>query len=460
MSKKIDSNEFDEILNIIALFPDGATLAQIEQSLKIFLHRRSLQRRLMILVQEGRLAIQGKSRSRRYVFANIYKKDIPFIQDSTPLSPKSIQEQKLVNKPIRERTPVGYNRKFLDNYRPNVTSYLSKSVRGELFELGKTDGDRPSGTYAREIFNRLLIDLSWNSSRLEGNTYSLLETERLLELSEVAEGKELAETQMILNHKAAIEFIIDAAEIIKINRQIVLNVHALLSDNLLKDPSACGRLRSRPIGITQSVYQPLSIPDVISECFDQILDTARAIENPFEQAFFLMVQLPYLQPFEDVNKRVSRLVANIPLIQFNLIPLSFIDVSQKTYIDGLLAIYELNNIDLLRDVFIWAYKRSCALYSATRQTLGEPDPFRLRFRTIIFETVANIVKKCLNKKEAASLIKIKANQDLPPNDQKKFIETVEQELRALHEGNIARYKLSPAEYLAWYAIWQQKKNER
>lgn len=462
MPKKLDSKEFDEILSIIALFSDGATLEQISQSLKIPLQHRTLQRRLVFLAQEGRLIINGKSRSRRYLIANIVKKDISVFQEKVqnfiPLSSKSLQVQQLVNKSTRERTPIGYNRKFLDNYRPNVTSYLSKSTRQELFELGKTDGERPAGTYAREIFNRLLIDLSWNSSRLEGNTYSLLETERLLELSEAAEGKELAETQMILNHKAAIEFIIDSAEIIKINRQTVLNVHALLSDNLLKDASACGRLRSRPIGIAGSVYQPLSVPNVINECFDQILDTARAIENPIEQAFFLMVQIPYLQPFEDVNKRVSRLVANIPLIRCNLSPLSFIDVPSKIYIEGLVAIYELNNVDLLRDVFVWAYRRSCALYSATCQTLGDPDPFRLRYRSVIFETVANIVKEGLNKKEAVSVIKMKAKRDLPVDDQKKFIETVESELRALHEGNIARYKLSSSEYFVWHAIWQHEKS--
>jgi Fic family protein len=92
------------------------------------------------------------------------------------------------------------------------------------------------------------------------------------------------------------------------------------------------------------------VPDLINECFEQVLDTAKAIQNPFEQAFFLMVHISYLQPFEDVNKRVSRLIANIPLIRLNLSPLSFVDVPQKTYINGLLAVYELNQIDLLRDV--------------------------------------------------------------------------------------------------------------
>jgi len=319
--------------------------------------------------------------------------------------------------------------------------------------MGKTDGKRPAGTYVKQIYERLLVDLTWNSSRLEGNTYSLLETERLMELSEVAEGKDLTETQMILNHKAAIEFMIESAEKNDIDRQTVLNLHALLADNLLIDPRSCGRIRNRSIGIAKSVYHPLVVSQVISECFDQIIDTARAVLDPFEQAFFLMVHIPYLQPFEDVNKRVSRLAANIPLIRANFSPLSFMDVPQKTYIDGLLAVYELNKVDLLRDVFIWAYERSCALYSATCQTIGEIDPFRLRYRKILLETVGDIVRANLDKKTAIGFIKMKAREFLPIEDQGRFIETLEKELISLHEGNIARYKLLLSEYLSWIKGW-------
>ena len=100
--------------------------------------------------------------------------------------------------------------------------------------MGSTlDGERPAGTYARQLFSRLLIDLSWNSSRLEGNTYSLLETERLLHLGEAAEGKDAREAQMILNHKAAIELLVDQASETGFNRYTILNLHGLLSDNLL-----------------------------------------------------------------------------------------------------------------------------------------------------------------------------------------------------------------------------------
>jgi hypothetical protein len=208
---------------------------------------------------------------------------------------------------------------------------------------------------------------------------------------------------VILNHKAAIELLVEQAEEIGFNRYTLLNLHALLSDNLLSDPQAGGRLRTIPVAIEGTVYQPLAIPQVIDKCFQQILDTATALADPSEQAFFAMVHLPYLQPFEDVNKRVSRLAANIPLIRQNLCPLSFVDVPERAYIDGILGVYELNRSELLRDVFVWAYERFCARYSAVRQSLGEPDPFRLRYRQKIAEIVAEVVRERMDRKLAGRL---------------------------------------------------------
>lgn len=332
--------------------------------------------------------------------------------------------------------------------------YLSAQARQHLLDIGHTpDGERPAGTYARQIFNRLLIDLSWNSSRLEGNTYSLLETERLLELGEAAEGKEAQEAQMILNHKAAIELLVDQAEEVGFNRYTLLNLHALLSDNLLADPQACGRLRVRPVRISGTVYYPLEVPQLIEECFQQILDTAAAMSDPFEQAFFAMVHLPYLQPFEDVNKRVSRLAANLLLIRQNLCPLSFVDVPERAYIDAILGVYELHRIELLRDVFIWAYERSCARYGAVRQSLGEPDPFRRRYRTPVAATITLIVRDSMDKKTAPAFIRQRAAVGIPQEDQARFVEVVETELMSLHEGNIARYRLRPSQYQAWRETW-------
>ena len=458
MSKKIGDKEQDTLIRAISMFPEGGTITQIHQILPAPLLRRTLQRRLMRLVQRGYVLVEGKSRATRYRLKPLEKELLSFHSEEKtesfiPLSEESREIQRSVTAPSQGRKPVAYQRKLLDDYQANVTYYLPEALRDHLLKIGKTDGPCPAGTYALQIYSRLLIDLSWNSSRLEGNTYSLLETERLLELSEAAEGKNLKEAQMIMNHKAAIEFLMEQADGFGINRYTLLNVHALLSNNLLSHSESCGRLRTIPVGITDTVYQPTAIPHLIEECFQTIVDKARAIKNPFEQAFFLMVHIPYLQPFEDVNKRVSPLAANIPLIHDNLCPLSFVDVPTQMYIDGHLGVYELNRIELLRDVFTWAYERSCLLYSTTRQTLGEPDPFRARYRQPIYETVTRVVRECMDKKAAIKAIQERAYQ-IPSSDEKeRFIQAVEAELRGLHEGNIARYRLRPSEYELWHATW-------
>ena len=328
-------------------------------------------------------------------------------------------------------------------------------MRSDLARLGQVSFEElPPGTYVRQFLHRLLIDLSWNSSRLEGNTYSLLETERLIECGEGAEGKPPEETQMILNHKAAIEMLAEQADGIAFNRHTVCNIHALLSDNLLPNPASCGLIRTRPVGISGTVFHPLAVPQMIEENFDAILQKAELIQDPFEQAFFVMVHLPYLQPFEDVNKRVSRLAANIPLIRRNLCPLSFIDVEQKDYIGGLLGIYELNRYEYLRDVFEFAYRRSCARYSAVRQSLGTPDPFRLKYRASISETVREIVQKKMSKSVALAFSNQVAAEKIPKSEWKKFAETIEMELSGIHPGNIVRHRLRLSELEIWKTIWQ------
>jgi len=349
---------------------------------------------------------------------------------------------------------VGYNYDFLNDYRPNETAYLPQTVRDHLRAAGHTPHESlPAGTYLLQVYNRLLIDLSWNSSRLEGNTYSLLETERLLEQGESADGKTAADAQMILNHKAAIEMLADNAGTIGFNRYTILNLHAHLSDNLLPVPEDGGRLRQIPVGISGTVYHPLEVPQLIEEHFDQLLATATAIEDPFEQAFFGMVHLPYLQPFIDVNKRVSRLAANIPLIRFNLCPLSFVDVPQQDYVEGLQGVYELNRTELLLDVFVWAYERSCRRYAAVRQSLGQPDPFRLRHRTLLIDTVGQIVRAALDKKSAVHQVR-QAAAAVPEPERARFIEVAETELQNLHEGNFARYRVRPSEFEAWRTTWR------
>lgn len=463
MPKKIPEQELKAITAIVAAHPNGVQVKTIRDELVFVLPPRMLQRRLALLIKQKRLIVEGRGRGSRYRLpvitgaghlvagnAEVVGRGEVYV----PISPEGEAIKQAVREPTQNRNPVGYNRAFLDEYRPNETFYLSTEIRQRLLEMGHSpDSQRLAGTYVRKIFGRLLLDLSWNSSRLEGNAYSLLETERLLELGKAAEGKDARDAQMILNHKAAIELLVDQATEVGFNRYTILNLHSLLSDNLLADPQACGRLRTIVVEIGGTVCHLLDVPQAIDECFQQILNTATAISDPFEQAFFAMVHLPYLQPFEDVNKRVSRLAANLPLIRDNLSPLSFVDVPEKAYVEGMLGVYELNQIELLRDVFVWAYERSCARYSAVKQSLGEPDPFRLHYRVLVTEIVRDVVRGCMNKSTATAFIKQRTIENAPQDDQARLVEVVETEVISLHEGNIARYRLRPLEYQAWKKTW-------
>lgn len=445
-----------QIETILSLLTKGSlSIDQISDGLDFAIERRTLQRRLKELLKDNRITVLGNARATRYSLKGQQEILSKEQDELIPLSMEAREILKLINRPVATRKPISYNRAFLEDYRPNVDSYLTTEDKERLAEIGRTQGgNQPAGTYAKQILNRLLIDLSWNSSRLEGNTYSIIDTERLIYEGEPAEGKSLTETQMILNHKDAIEFLVDSStEEIAFRRHIVLNLHALLSNNLLPDPSAPGRLRQFAVGISNSVFTPLAIPQLITEFFDLILEKANDIENPFEQAFFVSVYLPYLQPFDDVNKRVSRLAANIPMNRHNLAPLTFIDVPEEYYVRGLLGIYELNRVNLFKDVFIWAYERSAMRYAAVRQSLGEPDTFRLQYREQIRNVILNIVLQKLNKNQTVLTIKNEA-KNLPADDQNKFIEAVETELLGMHEGNYARYRISFDEFQKWQRIWK------
>lgn len=258
---------------------------------------------------------------------------------------------------------------------------------------------------------------------------------------------------MLLNHKAAIEFLLESATPADFDRRTILNLHALLTADLLTDPAAEGALRSEPVGIGKSSYLPPAIPALIETLFDTTLAKAREIRDPFEQAFFAMVRVPYLQPFIDGNKRVSRLAANIPLFRRNLAPLSFIDVPEADYTDGMLAIYELNDVSILREVFLQAYGRSARRYTVIRGTVGDPDPFRFQYRQAIAEQVAEIVRAGWNRREAVAQLRRWAEDSVVEADRKRFVTAAEETLAGIHEGNFARYRIRPSEFEAWDAVW-------
>ena len=466
MARRIPEESLQAVEEVVGRRPEGMTARQIADALGGELPFRTLQYRLKALVDDKRLIRNGSGRWARYRLPKVVPLSVRFggavvgsklsvrLTVVPALSEPGAEIRDYVRQPSTAREPVGYDRNFLDCYRPNVSFYLSEMERAELWEFGETEiVEQPAGTHAKHVLNRLLIDLSWNSSRLEGNTYSLLDTTRLIELGEEAEGKDRLEAQMILNHKEAIEILIDGAEDIGFNRHTILNLHAALADNLLHDPGAPGRLRRMGVGIGGSVYYPLEVPQLIEECFDRILAKASEIEDPFEQAFFALVQLPYLQPFDDVNKRVSRLAANIPLIKANLSPLSFEEVSRELYTEAILGVYELKRIELLRDLFIWAYRRSASRYAAVRMSLGEPDPFRLNYRAPIRHLVGDVIREGMDKKTANTHIGAWTVEHIEEADRERFREVVERELLSLHEGNFSRYRIRPSEFATWQTSW-------
>lgn len=453
----ISTQRHEEIRQILLRNPGGLTSTAIAASLKNPPHQRTVQRWLAELTAAGIITASGRARATVYQLstapgpAPILLAEPAAAFDATdgiPLSEQGREVLAYVRRPRTGRTPVGYNRSFLDDYVPNLSGYLSKATRRHLRRIGETDAfGRPAGTHGRAILNRLLIDLSWASSRLEGNTYSRLDTQNLIELGRHAEGKGAQEAQMILNHKAAIELLLDEADCVGFDAQTLLSLHGLLSENLMPDPDASGRLRFRPVHISGSVFIPLAMPQTILECFHSILGKAAAITDPFEQAFFALVHIPYLQPFEDVNKRVSRLAANIPLIKNNLSPLTFIDVPDRTYIDAILGVYEMNRIELLQDLFVWAYERSAKQYVAVRKSLAEPDPLRLRYRLQLREIVVDIVRS--GRQDVLHAMEEFAREQIVDQDRAAFVEMVQDELKRLHPGTLARYRLRLSEFEAW-----------
>ena len=296
--------------------------------------------------------------------------------------------------------------------------------------------------------NRLLIDLSWASSQLEGNTYTRLDTRELIEHGRVAQGRAASETQMILNHKAAIELLVDSNDVLAFNRFTIMNLHSALAENLLPNPADEGRLRAHSVEILGSVYRPLTVPAQIKDGFDLMLEKVSQITDPFEQSFFVMVHLPYLQAFSDINKRTSRLAANLPLIRANLCPLTFLDVPEAAYGRAILGVYEMGRIELLRDVYRWAYIRSTQEYLAIKQDLAEPDPMRLAYRVLIKQAIFEIITQ--PEIEPIALVQ-RTSATVPIADRQNVEALIVDELRRLHEGVLARYGLRPSQLAFWKA---------
>lgn len=359
-----------------------------------------------------------------------------------PWSASSLALRAVLSTAATARQPVTYHRGFVDDYRPNESSLLPPALAEELMALGRLPEQLPAGTYARKVLEQLLIDLSWSSSRLEGNRYSLLDTAKLF-----ASGQPAADLDgiMLLNHKAAIEFLVDSVPTLGLGAGLLQNMHALLMHDLLPDTRSLGAIRTKLVNISGTPYVPLQVPQLLREMFELVVAKAQQVRNPVEAAFFLWVNLAYLQPFEDGNKRVSRLAANIPLMLYNQAPLSFLDVDRHDYALAMMGVYEFRDLAMACDLFEWTYRRSQAKYRIVLEAMGAPDPFRIAHRETLGEAVQAVVRE---RRDMAHAVQASGLRD---DDARRFGDMLRDELQALEDYNCARYRLRPGETAEWIA---------
>ncbi len=445
-------SEIEKILAILEKNPEGLSTGKISELAFFSYSYKTLQRRLVKMADDGLILKVGEKKARKYLPLGMSEtENIGHLTDSAHeiFSPESQNILKFLDTPPHGRPKMSYNRNFLDTYEPNTTAYIPERVRKQLYKEGKRfDKSLAAGTYAREICQRLLIDLSYNSSRLEGNTYSRLDTQKLVEEGITAEGKVHEETVMIMNHKEAILFLVENAQTIELNSLTIRNLHHLLSQDLLAIPAACGNIRAIEVNIGQSTYKPLNNPHLLKELFELLLLKARKINDSFEQSFFLLVHLSYLQAFEDVNKRTSRLSCNIPFIKENLCPLSFTDVARDDYTAALLAIYEQNNVEPMLELYAWAYLRSCEQYGVVKKSLGEIDVFRIQYRQQRKEVMGLVVKNRLHGKAIEEYVENFCEQN-DIDETAKFTAMTLADLSTLHAGAIIGLGITEAQLDAW-----------
>jgi hypothetical protein len=408
---------------------DPISLLELQKKLGSAYADRSMRRWLTELMQEGKVEQLGAKRGTRYRALN------PVVGPLTaPSSCFSSESERIITqvcRPLYERMPVSYAIEWLQAYEPNVTSYLSAEQKSRLQKAGqRSQREDPAGTYAHQIFNRLLIDLSYNSSRLEGNTYSLLDTQKLLLEGASAEGKLDEEKVMILNHKEAIRYLVDTAPRLQVDRETICTLHYLLSDGLV-EPQHAGKVRNHAVRIGGSAYIPLEDPKQIEVLLERIAKKAALIKDPFEQSFFLLIHVTYLQAFTDVNKRTGRLSSNIPLIKKNLVPHSFNDVEREDYTTAMIAVYELREIRPLVDLYVFSYLHTCALYDSTVKTLGF-DEIRVRYRIQRRALLRDIILQGLVGLALQNYVAQK-KQEVRAEDQSAFVEDLMEDLRDLDE---------------------------
>lgn len=334
------------ILEYIKTHP-GVSSRQIEEAMNGEVSLATVKRMVNELMNNFYVYAEGKARATRYYASALF-------------APVDLDEY--YSKEVDKReVQTGYNFDLI----PNVLSKVALFTKEEMDELNALQTQFAenfsslSEEQKRREMERLGIDLSWKSSQIEGNTYSLLETERLLKEKQTAAGKTKEEAIMLLNHKDALDFIVanpDYLQHLTISR--IEDIHSLL----IKELGVDRNIRTRRVGITGTNYRPIDNEFQIREALQQTCDLVNARDNVFEKALYILVLLSYIQAFNDGNKRVARITSNAILIANRYCPVSFRTVDSIDYKKAMLLFYEQNNISAFKQIFIEQFRFAVNTY--------------------------------------------------------------------------------------------------
>ena len=300
----------------------------------------TMKRLLSAAVKEGNIETVGRGPSTKYRLT-------PQAHVTMPLDLTTYFDKDIDDRVVQE----SFNFDLIREVLPKVEIFTKEEL--EVLNAAQTEFEKNTEgmtdlEYRKEM-ERLGIDLSWKSSQIEGNTYSLLETERLLKDKQTASGKTKEEAIMLLNHKDALDFVLDAPDFLKeLSVHRIENLHSILTKELEVDRN----IRHRRVGITGTNYRPLDNEFQIREALEDTCTLVNGKDNVFEKAILTLVLLSYIQAFVDGNKRTARITSNAILIANGYCPISFRTVDSIDYKKAMLMFYEQNNIAAFKKIFI------------------------------------------------------------------------------------------------------------
>ena len=313
---------------------------EIFEGLNSVVSYATVKRCLSRLLSENHIVQQGNAKNSRYALSPTFNLFYPINIDE--YYSKEIDEREIL---------TGYNFSLIGETLQNVPLFTAEELLlldAWQSKFSKNIAQLSDFEYRKDM-ERLAIDLSWKSSQIEGNTYSLLETERLLKEKQTAAGKTKDEAVMLLNHKDAIDFVVENPDyFLSLSIAKIENLHSIL----IKELGVDRNIRKRRVGITGTNYRPIDNEFQIREALQQTCDLINNRENIFEKALFALVLLSYIQAFTDGNKRVARIMANALLIANKHCPISFRTTDAVDYKKAMLLFYEQNNIAAFKHVFI------------------------------------------------------------------------------------------------------------